>query len=130
MISTYELGVLALASGRCAYSVTHDTIFEPVRAYVYRRSAPHSDTFEDEDGREVPWRAWWPSPDGIGFVDFTRLREPGWWGNLFSCFYCMSFWTAVFWILMYLTLGNWAMWIAVVPAMWAIGNLYAKVISA
>lgn len=131
MISTFDLAVLALASGRVAHSISSDEIFRPLRNWVYIRSAPVSDmivTREEPEGDfEYPARmtrrtqhgSWTPRTDG-------GVRKPGFFGSLLACAWCLSLWTSLFWLGLYAALGHYAIWAAMPFALWAAANAYAK----
>ncbi len=150
LISSTDIAIfieLSLASGRVAYSVTQDDIFRPVREFVYKRSAPDSDTIlvRDENGdHEYPARSFhygdlsgqgvfypWNEGDAevwnVGWHYRPELppREPGWAGCLIECPYCLSFWTSLIAGLAWLLLGDAVAVIAAPLAIWALANTYA-----
>lgn len=140
MIPLYDLAILSLASGRVAYSITSDEIFRPVRELVYRYSAPRHD--QDEDGHPYRMIEWFKSTKqererfpAIGVwqrehIDPTYTgRDVGFFGSLLECFYCFSFYTSVAAIVAYWIFGEEAVTVALPFAVWALANLYAKVLS-
>jgi len=117
-----EAAILALATGRVSYSITSDTIFRPLRERVWRWSAPETAT--DDIGR--PWRMLHVHEDGFTEFGPRTPREPGFWGTLIECPYCVSFWAA------HAVVLAWIMWgSAIVPwavglALWSLATLYAR----
>lgn len=91
---------LALASGRVAYCVTKDDIFEPLREWLNIRDFK-------KHGGEGPY-------DGNGFL-FA----------VFSCPFCMSFWTSLLAALAWVVLGTDVVIFSTPLALWAVANSYA-----
>lgn len=136
MIPLYDAAVLVLASGRIAYSLIQDEIFRPIRESIYRYSAPSTAT--NRDGQ--PWRmvySWKNNADerargwGRWSDDFepNRMREVGFFGELASCFYCMSFWTSAAVLVSYALHPAGTVGFLTLFAAWALSNLIAKALS-
>lgn len=130
--------VVSLASGRVAFCLTKDDIFQGLRERIWMHSAP-------EDGMVVertadgdltrPARAYHrvngPQAN-IGDTSHEHrydpgrpFRTPGFWGQLWECPYCMSFWTSALACVAWLVLGDAVMYPATPFAVWAVANLYA-----
>ena len=124
-IPVYDLAVMALASGRIAYSITNDEIMRPMREWVFRRSAPHSGTIriDTEDGYDdVPASM---VHDGV-FDPARSIRTPQFWGQLVECLMCMSFHTSLWILVAYLISAHWTV-LALTPfALWGLSNAFAK----
>lgn len=133
MIPLIDMAVISLASGRVAYAIARDEIFRPLREYVYRYSAPISDT--DIDGqphrlihhwknnkreRALGWGRW--SHD---YDTSIAPRKPGWLGRLVECPYCLSFYTTIGALIVYSLFGIEVLYVF---ALWAVANLYARLI--
>lgn len=130
--------VLSLASGRVAFCLTKDDIFQPVREWIWMRSAP-------EDGMVVertaegdltrPARAFHrvngpqanigDTSHRYDYVPALAFRKPGFWGQLWECPYCMSFWTSLLAVLVWLLIGNAVIYLALPFAVWAVANVLA-----
>lgn len=131
--------LLAIASGRVAYSLVNDEIFRPLREWIWLRHAPESEMIYEygADGdRSTPARAWHRQPSGpvanIGHVDERYaydpdlpLRTPTFLGKLIGCPYCMSFWTSAAAMLAWWALGDNVIYPAAPLALWAAANTYA-----
>lgn len=94
---------LALASGRVAYSLTTDDIFVPLRTRIEVRDI----RLENKRGEEGPY-------DGHYFL-----------AGVFSCPFCMSFWTSLLAAAAWLALGDAVIYPALPLALWAVANTYA-----
>lgn len=130
--------VLSLAAGRVAFSLTKDDIFQPVREWIWMRSAPEDGMVikrGDDGDLTLPARAMHrvngPQAN-IGdtshryeFQPQRPLRQPGFWGQLWECFYCMSFWTSLLAMVAWLVLGDLVVVLALPFAVWAAANTYA-----
>lgn len=139
--------VMALASGRIAFSLTKDDIFQPVREWIWMRSAPedgmviertmdgdvtrparmyhlmHENAF---DGGLDMGRG--PKGDvkrGHHFSPSTAMRKPAFWGQLWECPYCMSFWTSLIATVAWLLGGDAIVVMALPFAVWALANVLA-----
>lgn len=122
--------LVPLAAGRAAYSVAHEEIFRPVREYVFRYSAPMTAT--DIEGR--PWRMidWYKSTEherknlGAKKIEYDfdpqTLRNPGFFGQLFECPYCLSFWFTMIMVV----IGYWYPHIVLFLALWALSSLFVR----
>lgn len=137
LLGTYL--VLALASGRVAFSLTKDEIFRPLREWIWMRSAPEEAmivTRGDNGDQTIPARMMHLHHDrgrtSIGEHYVTRefkpqdpMRAPGFFGQLFECFYCMSFWTSLLAYVVYRIDFSLAWHVATPLAIWAVANAYA-----
>lgn len=141
--------VLALASGRVAFALTRDEIFRPLREWVWLRSSPEEGTIleRSEDGDSPrPARFYHLTETKVQLVpdseltgtcaDFDRFedyafdpglgaREPGFFGQLLECPYCMSFWTSLAACAAWLTLGSDVLYPALPLALWGASNSFA-----
>lgn len=130
--------VLALASGRVAYSLVHDEIFRPLREWIWLRYAPESETIYEygADGdRSTPARSWHRLRNGDGtdidapfpfaYIPEEPLRTPTFLGKLIGCPYCMSMWTSTVALLAWWALGDNVIYPAAPFALWAAANTYA-----
>ena len=99
----YVFLTLALASGRVAYAVTKDDIFQPVRTWAVRRDV----RLANRKGEEGPY-------DGQYFL-----------AGVLSCPYCLSFWTSLFAAIAWVALGTDVVIFSAPLAIWALANLYA-----
>lgn len=131
--------VLALASGRIAYSLVADDIFRGLREWVWMRSAPEAATVR----RELAGGGWENLPaamfheicsseselrDIVCARAYDPVRDPrpaGFAGQVFECVYCMSAWTSLGAAITWALLGDAAVVVAAPFALWAIANLYA-----
>lgn len=142
--------VLTLASGRVAFSLTRDEILRPLREWIWLRSAPEEGTIleRDEDNGDTPRPARYyhfgenrvqivPDAELTGTcADFDEFpgyefnpalgpRIPGFWGQLFECPYCMSFWTSLVACAAWLLLGDAVLYPALPLALWGASNSFA-----
>jgi hypothetical protein len=137
--------VLSVASGRVAYSLTRDEIFRPLREAIWRRSPGDGNVMVrgDDGDRELPVRMMhygdlvggtlfrWNEGDrvvgelGWHFRPDRPPRDPGFFGQLFDCVYCMSFWTSLIACAAWLALGDAVLYPAAPLAVWAAANTYA-----
>lgn len=134
---------LSLASGRVAFCITKDDIFQGVRERIWMRSAPEDGMVVErtEDGDVTrPARMYHYGRQQGGFfaINSVRsphdaheyrpelpMRKPGFWGQLFECPYCMSFWTSTLATFAWLVLGDTVVYPALPFAVWAVANAYA-----
>lgn len=115
---------LSLASGRVAHLIAQDTIMRPIREWIWLRSPGESATITQrgEDGdREIPARM---LHDGE-FQPSLRPRDPGFFGQLFECVFCLTFWTSLIACAAWLVLGDDVIYPATPLALWALANTYA-----
>jgi len=127
--------VVSLAAGRVAYSLTRDDIFRGLRESIWLRSAPEDGMIVERtpDGDLTrPARAYHPrvvpgSPDTLvhDYDPAAPFREPKFFGQLFECPYCMSFWTSAFAFVAWMILGDYVIYPALPLAIWAAANAYA-----
>lgn len=128
--------VLSLASGRVAFSLTKDDIFQPLREFVWMRSAPEDGMIVERtvDGdRTTPARAWHllhnrgytEDRSEYAYDPGQPFRNPGWFGQLIECPYCLSFWTSLAACVAWVVLGDAVVYPAMPFAVWAVANLYA-----
>lgn len=144
--------VLSLASGRVAYSLTKDEIFRPMREWIWMRSAPEEGVIVERGGEGDVTRParmyhlmhrdpvdgdWRMSKMKCGpamaklndqryrFDPGVALRKPGFFGQLFECFYCMSFWTSLLACAAWLVLGDDVIYPALPLALWGASNVIA-----
>jgi hypothetical protein len=94
---------LALASGRVAYSLTSDDIFQPLRERIQARDV----RLMNKRGEEGPY-------DGQYFL-----------AGVFSCPFCMSFWTSLLAAIAWVALGTDVVIFSTPLALWAVANTYA-----
>lgn len=134
-----DFTVMALASGRVAYSLTQDDIFEPARRWIWWHSGPDVGSKINLFGQIVEGRNWdrfRSTPDEVArglskwqyeSVDDNGMppREPGWLGRLVGCFYCMSFWTSCAALAAYNVAPDLTVQICLPFALWAAANTYA-----
>jgi len=134
----YDAAVLVLASGRIAYSLTSDDIFEPARRLIWKHSPPeHGDVIVY--GERVPARrvTYWRNNEeerarGLGrwSVDILPAdlagRDPGWIGRLVSCPDCMSFWVALAALVAYMNYPAETIAVLTLFAAWSLANLVAR----
>ena len=126
-------GALSLASGRVAYSITRDGIFRRFREWVWLYSPGEGAMVQlrGEDGdREVPARMMHYSytdsgSDAYAFQPTLPPRDPGFFGSLVECPYCVSFWTSLVAAGAWLVLGDNVIYPALPLAIWAAANTYA-----
>ena len=124
---------LALASGRVAYSITTDTIFRPLREWIWLRSAPEDSAIlhrTDSGDEQRPARLYHDyGREGMASIfDYDPTaspRRPGFFGQLVECPFCMSFWTSALACVAWLLLGNDVIYPALPLALWALANTYA-----
>lgn len=140
--------LLALASGRVAYAITHDEIMRPLREWVWSRWAPEDETvrrYTPDGDVEIPARMikrasdfeQLPThPDGsiriidawgdLFVVDYVgSTRTPTLLGKLAGCFYCTSFWTSAIALIAWLALGDDVIYPALPLALWSAANIVA-----
>lgn len=130
--------VLALASGRVAFSLTKDDIFQGLRESIWMHSAPEDGMVVErtEDGDLTrPARAYhyhreqvnlgqeWEQ--GFAYDPAAPFREPQFFGKLFECPYCMSFWTSLLACVAWLVLGDAVIYPALPFAIWMVANTLA-----
>lgn len=121
-IDVLHLAIVSAAAGRITHGFTSDDIFRPAREWVFRRSAPEN--ARTADGQ--PWSMMHEvGPDAWAFDPHLPTRQPGFFGKLVECSYCMSFWVALGSVLLWWLLGD--LWVAaMLPfAIWAAANWYA-----
>lgn len=142
MISSTDIAIfalLALGSGRVAYSLTRDDIFRKMREWIWLRSAPEEGTILERgaDGdTQRPARfmhlvydkpytgtAW--EPTHTEYHPELDPRDPGFFGMLFECPYCMSFWTSLAACAAWLVLGDDVIYPAALLALWGASNSFA-----
>lgn len=136
---------LSLASGRVAYSLTRDGIFRPVREWIWLRSPGEGATIllrGDDGDREVPARTmhygdlvsdrFYPGDNdfvigalGYHFRPELPPRDPGFFGSLVECPFCLSFWTSLVAVAAWWLLGDDVIYPATPLAVWALANSYA-----
>jgi Protein of unknown function (DUF1360) len=122
-VPLYDIAVMALASGRIAYSITQDTIFYPMRDLIFKRSAPEGALTKNGE----PYSMLHDSGNGsYEFLTHVEKRESGFFGQLFECPYCMSFWIAHLVVLGYILAGDTAIKVLSGFALWALATLYAR----
>lgn len=130
--------VLALASGRVAFSLTKDDIFQGLRESIWMHSAPEDGQIVErtEDGDLTrPARAYHRVNGPQATIGDTAhehrydpgapFREPQFFGQLFECPYCMSFWTALFAFVAWAILGDAVIYPALPLAIWGASNSFA-----
>ncbi len=130
--------VVALASGRVAFCLTKDDIFQGLRESIWMRSAPEDGQVVErtEDGDLTrPARAYHrvngpqatigDTSHAYQYDPHRAFREPQFFGQLFECPYCMSFWTSLFAFVAWMILGNAVIFPALPFAIWAAANAYA-----
>ena len=142
--------LLTLASGRVAYLLTRDEIARPLREWIWLRSAPEEGTILERDPdtgdspRPARYYHWTETqvqivPDeertftcadfdtfpGYEFDPAQGPRVPGFFGQLFECPYCMSFWTSLVACAAWLVLGDAVIYPALPLALWAASNSFA-----
>lgn len=133
--TAYEAIVIALAAGRISHTLTQDEIFRTAREWIYKRSAPEHSTIR-LDGSDVPARMVidWTDPDtGKTYYAATKepylIREPGFFGQLVECPYCLSLYVSLALFALFVLLGSTAVWILTPLALWMAATwLAAKVI--
>lgn len=116
----YEIGVMALASGRVAFSLTNDEIFRPAREWIWKRSAPDEGPIRLDDGSDVPARM----VHGGVFKPTIPMREPGFWGQLAQCVHCVSFWTSLVILLAYVVFGSITISLLAPFALWGLASAF------
>lgn len=140
------LAIVSLAAGRVGYLLTSDELFRPIREWIWLRSPGEGSMIVlrgDDGDREVPARtmhygdlgahgSFWPGPCevsigevGYHFQPTLRPRDPGWFGRLVECPYCMTFWTSLVGCAAWLLLGDDVIYPATPLAAWALANTYA-----
>lgn len=95
MISVFDLVVLMLASGRIAYCVTEDEIFEPLRRKTENRWLDTGSRF------------WW----------FLK--------SIFECPYCLTFHTSFVAFALWILWPVATVWAAIPFAIWCVSNVIA-----
>lgn len=150
MISSTDIAIfalLAIGSGRVAYSLTRDDIFRKLREWIWLRSAPEEGTILERGGEgdaQRPARMYHPhglNADGdhvlvtgargdlidvrYRFNPNIAMRYPGFLGQLFECPYCMSFWTSLAACAAWLLLGDDVIYPAALLALWGVSNSFA-----
>jgi hypothetical protein len=128
-VLVFSAAIIALAAGRVSYCVANEEIFRRMRELVFRYSSPRFATNSNGE----PWRMlhWYKSTNEerkrghkkiLYEFDPNLLREPGFFGQLVECPYCLSFWMTLIMILLY----NVAPIVVAVIALWALSSLVVR----